>query len=158
MLPCFSMMTDISSTDAIIPNTRTSVRRERIEVIPRGEGRRRWSSEEKQAIVAESLGPDVSIAGIARKHWIGTGQLYGWCHRFLTIRSGKTTCFTRVEPESAPCCFAGPVASRSGLIDVALPGGAMVRVDAQVHEHALRKRAAWSAVGIVDCSAQAASR
>ena len=116
-----------------------SARTQRIEVITRGERRRRWSAEEKQAIVAESLEPSVSIAGIARKHGIGTGQLYGWRHQFLTIRSGKATSFARVELESEPHFFAGPVASRSGLIEIVLPGGAMVRVDAQVDEHALRR-------------------
>jgi len=40
---------------------------QRIELIVRGERRRRWSLEQKQSIVAESLAANVSIAAIARK-------------------------------------------------------------------------------------------
>jgi hypothetical protein len=42
-----------------------SARTQRIEVITRSERRRRWSAEEKQAIVAESAEPNVTVAGIA---------------------------------------------------------------------------------------------
>jgi transposase len=116
-----------------------SARAQRIEVITRGERRRRWSVEEKQAIVAESLEPSVSIAGIARKHGIGTGQLYGWRHQFLTIRPGMAASFARVDLLSEPRRLAGPAKPLSGLIEIVLPGGATVRVDAQVDEHALRR-------------------
>jgi transposase len=133
-------MTDNDSTEASVPSahmsTHMSARRQRIEVITRGERRRRWSAAEKQAIVAESLEPNVSIAGIARKHG---GQLYGWRHRFLANRPAGATSFARVELLSEPHRFAGPVAPRSGLIEIVLPGGAMVRVDAQVDEQALRR-------------------
>jgi transposase len=116
-----------------------SARTQRIEVITRGERRRRWSAEEKQAIVAESLEPNVSIAGIARKHGIGTGQLYGWRHQFLANRPTRATSFACVELQSEPRRLAGPSRSPSGLIEIVLPGGAMVRVDAQVDEQALRR-------------------
>ena len=43
-----------TSTDT---SGRKSARPQRVEVITRGERRRRWSLEEKQAIVAESLTP-----------------------------------------------------------------------------------------------------
>jgi len=116
-----------------------SARPQRIEVITRGERRRRWSAAEKQAIVAESLERNVSIAGIARKHGIGTGQLYGWRHQFLVDRSGKPGSFARVELLSEPRRLAGPTVSSPGLIEIVLPGGATIRVDAQVDEHALRR-------------------
>jgi transposase len=116
-----------------------SARPQRIEVITRGERRRRWSAEEKQAIVAESAAPNVSIAGIARKHGIGTGQLYAWRHQFLINHPGKAASFARVELLSEPPRIAGPAPPRSGLIEIVLPGGATVRVDAQVDEQALRR-------------------
>ena len=47
---------------------RNSARPQRIEVITRGERRRRWSLEAKQAIVAESLEVEVGIV-----HRIGVG-------------------------------------------------------------------------------------
>jgi transposase len=114
-------------------------RPQRIEVITRSERRRRWSVAEKQAIVAESLEPNVSIAGIARQHGIGTGQLYGWRHQFLADRSGKMASFARVELVSGPRHVAGPIVPSSGLIEIVLPGGPTIRVDAQVDEQALRR-------------------
>ena len=120
-------------------SARMSARPQRIEVITRGERRRRWSVTEKQAIVAESLEPYVSIAGIARKHGIGTGQLYGWRHQFLADRSGKPAGFARVELLCDPSRNARPAAALSGLIEIVLPGGPTIRVDAQVDEQALRR-------------------
>ena len=140
------MMMDIDSTEATRDfdqsthmSAHKSARTQRIEVITRGERRRRWSAEEKQAIVAESAAPNVSIAGIARKHGIGTGQLYAWRHQFLVNHPGKAARFARVELLSEPPRLAGPVPPRSGLIEIVLPGGAMVRVDAQVDGQALRR-------------------
>ena len=140
------MMIDIDSTEvtedsdqSTYMSARKSARPQRIEVITRGERRRRWSVEEKQAIVAESAEPNVSIAGIARKHGIGTGQLYCWRHQFLINHPGKAASFARVELMSEPPRLAGPAPPRSGLIEIVLPGGATVRVDAQVDEPALRR-------------------
>jgi len=136
------MMMDIDSpetTEDSDRSTHMSARAQRIEVITRGERRRRWSAGEKQAIVAESAEPNVSIAGIARKHGIGTGQLYAWRHQFLVNHPGKAASFARVEVLSEPLRITGPAASRSGLIEIVLPGGATVRVDAQVDEPALRR-------------------
>jgi transposase len=62
---------------------RKSVRRPRVELITRGERRRRWSIEQKQEIVAESLGPDTTPTEVARKHAISSGLLYTWRQRLL---------------------------------------------------------------------------
>ena len=118
-----------------------SARPQRIEVITRGERRRRWSLEEKQAIVAESLAANVSITGIARRHGIGTGQLYGWRHQLLGRRSGEAAGFARVAIADGPRRLGAPVirlpAEPSGRIEIMLPGGVTVRVDAEVDERAL---------------------
>jgi transposase len=122
---------------------RMSARPQRIEVITRGERRRRWSLEEKQAIVAESLAPNVSLMAVARNHGIGTGLLYAWRHQLLGRRSGEAACFARVELMNEPRRLFGPDAAgsakSSGLIEIVLPGGATVRVDAQVDDRALRR-------------------
>jgi transposase len=119
-----------------------SARPQRIEVITRGERRRRWSVEEKQAIVEESLTPHASIMAIARKYGIGTGQLYNWRHQFLGARSVKTAGFARVDIGNDPHRLTGPIVTApitpTGLIEIILPGGATVRVDAQVDAQALR--------------------
>lgn len=141
------MMTDIDSSAAnegcdrsAHISARMGARPQRIEVITRGERRRRWSVEEKQAIVAESLEPGVTITAIARKHGIGTGQLYGWRHQFLTSsRAGPATNFARVELMGEPPQLSGPIRAPSGLIEIVLPNGPTVRVDAQVDQQALRR-------------------
>jgi transposase len=118
-----------------------STRPQRIEVITRGERRRRWSLAEKQAIVAESYAPHITITAIARKHGIGTGLLYGWRHQLLGNRRGEAAGFARVELSSEPRRLTGPIAAApvapSGLIEIVLPGGVTVRVDAQVDAQAL---------------------
>lgn len=146
LLRCPVMVTDIdlgAASEADESSTHTSARmsahKQRIEVITRGERRRRWSAEEKQAIVLESLAPNVSIAGIARKHGIGTGQLYGWRHQFLVSRPGTTANFARVELLNEPPQGGKPAPARGGLIEIVLPNGLTIRVDVQVDEHALRR-------------------
>ena len=62
---------------------RKSARRPRVELITRGERRRRWSIEQKQEIVAESLGPDTTPTEVARKHAISSGLLYTWRQQLL---------------------------------------------------------------------------
>jgi transposase len=129
------MIADDDITDTHM-STQTSARSARIEVI-RSERRHRWSVEQKRAIVVESRIPGASLAGIARKHGIGTGLLYSWRRRFLGEVSAMTAGFARVElTDAAPII---PAASPSGLIEIILPGGACVRVDARVDERALRR-------------------
>jgi transposase len=144
--------------------TRTSTRTQRVEVITRGERRRRWSIEEKREIVAESLQPGMGPSEVIRKHGISSGQLYTW-RRQLTSRlggelSGPSANFARVDVVVAPRQeMADPMADATtaaaarphsavpliasprveGLIEIVLPGGTSVRVDAQVDGRALRR-------------------
>jgi transposase len=123
--------------------TDMSARAQRIEVITRSERRRRWSAEEKQSIVEESLAPHASIMAVARKHGIGTGQLYQWRHQLLGTGRVKAASFARVAVVDEPYRLSGPVTATSsapcGLIEIVLPGGPTIRVDAQVDEHVLRR-------------------
>jgi len=40
--------------------------------------RRRWSEDEKQAIIAEALQPGVNVSAVARRHGIKPSLLFGW--------------------------------------------------------------------------------
>ena len=136
------MMTDTDvavASNGADESTHMSARTQRIEVITRGERRRRWSAEEKQAIVAESLEPNVSIAAIARKHGIGTGLLYNWRHQFVVKRPSQAAGFARVELLPEPRRLARASVPSRGLIEIVLPDGPIIRVDAQVEEPALRR-------------------
>ena len=54
---------------------RTSSRGSRVELITRGEPRRRWSTEQKQAIAAKSFEPGVSSMDVAREYGISSSNL-----------------------------------------------------------------------------------
>jgi transposase len=117
---------------------------QRIEVITGVERRRRWSWEQKQAIVAESVAPRASPTAIARKYGLNTGQLYTWRRQMLRrVPAVAPAGFARVdvvaESVRPTSSTTNTDAARSGLIEVVLPGGASVRVDGCVDERALRR-------------------
>jgi len=150
---------DVPSIDEGAHTTnRRSARNPRVEVITRGERRRSWTAEQKDQIVAESLGPELTPTEVARKHEISTGQLYTWRQQRLSVQTALVTRagprFAEVElaPAPAPPEAADPkpldAPSRStaatlsrpeGLIEIVLPGRVVVRVDAQVDGRALRQ-------------------
>ena len=104
----------------------------RMEVITGPDHRRRWSREQKQAIVEESLSPRATPAAIARKHGIGTGQLYTWRRQLLRKPSAGTADFARAALTAIP-------ATPSGLIEIILPDRTTLRLGADVGERTLRR-------------------
>lgn len=136
-----------------------STRNQRIEVITRGERRRRWSVEQKLEIAAESLEPGGIADHRARRYRIGTGQLYTWRWQLregqFGERSQLSARFARIavltgpaQPEAAMAnvrheaesTLARTAMTRSGgTIEIVLPGGVSVRVDGQVDSGALRR-------------------
>jgi transposase len=130
---------------------RKSARNQRIELITRGERRRRWSVEQKREIAAESLEPGLSPITVARRYGISSGLLYTWRRHLLEGSLGVTrqpvAKFARVEVMATPADPApavppppaAPSGPMNGMIEIALPGGVSVRVDAQVDSGALRR-------------------
>ncbi len=130
-----------------------SARRPRVEVLSRAERRRSWTAEQKREIVGESLGPELTPTEVARKHGISTGQLYTWRQQMVSFHGAVVSRtrprFTAVDlapappstldpalaPPSAPTAPERPI----GLIEILLPGGVSLRVDAQVDGRALRR-------------------
>jgi transposase len=129
-----------------------------VEVITRGERRRAWSAAQKREIVAESLSGELTPTEVARKHGIGSGLLYTWRQQFLGDGLGMMTrslpSFAQVEiapssvgaepPEPQRVQPAPPMNPElpprlEGLIEIVLPGGVLLRVDAQVDGRALRR-------------------
>jgi transposase len=152
-----------SATDAEAAHTtsRKSARSPTMELIVRGERRRVWTVEQKREIVSESLGPDLTPSEVARKHGIGSGLLYTWRRQLLV---GRVALLTRSGPQFAqveiaetpvqpatlhpePTEVRSPLSTHpspvlrhpEGLIEVVLPSGISVRVDAQVDAQALRR-------------------
>lgn len=147
------VLTDFAAEDAHTIDRR-SARAAPIEVITRGERRRVWTAEQKREIVAESLGPDLTPTEVARKHAISSGLLYTWRQQVLGDQLGLVTrsapSFAQVETTLVPrqvdtpaSKLLEPVSTAAlrpeGLIEIVLPGGVSVRVDAQVDARALRR-------------------
>jgi transposase len=59
-----------------VPNTT-----ERIEVLSSIQRRRRYSLDEKMAVLAEAAQPGMSISYVARRHGISPSLLFGWRRR-----------------------------------------------------------------------------
>src|ERR1700710_1720037 len=77
-----------ASTESTHTTSRRSVPTLRVDLIPRGERRRHWTTEQKQTIAAQSLAPGASPTNIARLHGISTGQLYTWRHALRAAQPG----------------------------------------------------------------------
>src|SRR3984957_17523118 len=107
----------------------------RMDLIPRGERRRRWTIEQKQTIAAQSLAPGASPTDVARLHGISTGQLYSWRQALKAAQPTPANQamgrFARVE--GAPRLTPPDIPARPpGLIEIALSDGTPVRVDAGI--------------------------
>jgi transposase len=114
------------------------------EILTQPERRRRWTSEQKLALVAETLRPGASPTQIARRYGISTGLLYTW--RRLA-RDGELS----LVPVSAPTVEFVPVEivpevtvaadddAGAGIMVIELPGKRRVRVDRHVDAEALRR-------------------
>ncbi|MDO9712607.1 IS66-like element accessory protein TnpA [Paracraurococcus lichenis] len=134
---------------------RTSTRSEVVEVVTRGERRRIWSDEQKRLIVLEAMQPGALVTEVARRWGVGTGLIYTWRRQ---MRQGELGAMPVPAPAFAQVTIASPPAmaepepaapvpevpaeadgSDAGLIEVALPCGATVRVGRDVDEAALRR-------------------
>src|ERR1700745_819456 len=91
---------------------RKSARPARVEIITRGERLRRGTAEQKREIVAESYGGDLTPTEVARKHGIGSGQLYTWRHELLGLQAPMVS---RAMPRFAEVTIAAPVFRRAIL-------------------------------------------
>lgn len=105
--------------------------------------RRRWSVEEKLALVAETKSAPVSR--VARQHGIASGLLFRWRRQFAAKAASGS-----VEPPFIPIALPAPVkegapaslpggVGNGGMIEIELVGGCRLRVDASVDVETLRR-------------------
>jgi transposase len=122
-----------------------------IEIIGRVERRRKWTAQEKAALLAEVETEGGKVRIVARRHRISESLLYNWRAAFkaaatvipspafipLGVLGGSSpqarSRLALPEPESRP--NGGGV----GGIEIVLPNGARVSVDAFVNEKALSR-------------------
>jgi transposase len=130
------------------------------EVLGRVERRRRFSVEQKLAVLTEATAPGASMSAVARRHGLLPAQVYKW-RRLAELGvigvpgASELPAFVAVEiarevpslpaPVSAEKPTAGAGASRrrrrkkAGLIEIELAGGRRVRVDRDVDAAALER-------------------
>ena len=130
----------------------------RAEVLTGPERRRRWSVDQKLAIVSELARPGSSGAVVAQRYGISTGLLYTWRRQAHGLRARSRSLVSGfmpvvVEPEAeaaaAPDAVFAPVVvpargegadmSAGGVMEIELSGGQRLRVDRHVDAEALRR-------------------
>ena len=121
----------------------------RLEVVSTG-ARRRWTSDEKQRIVAESYDGSRLVSVTARRNGLSTSQLFTWRRLAREGRLGGDAApvLVPVEITSMPAPASTVVAqprpspakerAKLGIIEIEL-GGCRVRVDRDVDTDALRR-------------------
>ena len=134
----------------------------RAEVLTGPERRRRWSVDQKLAIVAELARPGSSGAVVAQRYGISTGLLYTWRRQAHGLRARSRSLVPgfmpmviapEVDAVEAPGEVFAPVIvpvvvpgrsegadmSAGGVIEIELSGGRRLRVDRHVDAEALRR-------------------
>ena len=131
-----------------------------VEILPRVERRRKWPDAEKAALLAEVEAEDGKVSVVARRHRIAESLLYTW----RSARKAAAGTAAGAEPfafvpvgvvgradDGSPALLAAPPAPRCarpeqretpervGMIELDLPTGARLRVDACVNETALAR-------------------
>lgn len=61
--------------------------------------RRRWTTEQKLALVEEAMRPGSSVAGVADRHGMSRSLLFEWRRQ---AREGTMPGLVRMEPEASP--------------------------------------------------------
>jgi len=110
--------------------TNSGGRVERLDVILAPGGRRRWTPEAKNRIIAESLEPGANVSEVARRHGIVPQQLYTW-RRCLRERAEAMSFVPAVVERGDGERAVGSLAPASGQI-VIETGTLMIRVPSDV--------------------------
>jgi len=106
--------------------------------------RRKWSRDEKRAIIAELDAPGASVSEVSRRHGIHTSLLFRWRRELASPRASAAVVQSRPAAflpmtVSAPMPPQLPKASppAPARIEIQLTNGRVVRVDASVDADAL---------------------
>jgi transposase len=103
----------------------------RVEVMTGPERRRRWTDEQKQAIVAASVAPGAVVSEVARRADVRPSQIYRWRQELRAVADG----FAQVliaPPETRAAPGADGAACGAPAIEVEFGGRARVRIPAAI--------------------------
>jgi len=129
-----------------------------VEILARVERRRKWTEEEKAALLAEVEAEGGKVSVVARRHRVAESLLYNWraACKAAGQRASELIAFVPLgvvghADDGGPALLAAPQAARPepperrgpdervGMIELDLPTGARLRVDAFVNETALAR-------------------
>jgi transposase len=97
----------------------------RFEVITGPERRRRWSADQKRAIVAESFAPGAVVSEVARRADISPGQIYRWRQELRAAAGFAQVLIAPAEnpePKGVPPCATPAIEVELGAARVRIPG------------------------------------
>jgi len=122
-----------------------------MEIITGVERRRRWRTDEKLRIVAESEAPGAVISMVARRHGVARSQIFEWRRQ---SRSGELATVAMVpeflplrstEPAELPAPLpsrqeqpASSTKSSPGFLELSFPGGVTLRIEGKADVATLR--------------------
>ena len=133
----------------------------RVEILDRPERRRRFSADEKRAILAKTAEPGANVSEVARRHGLFPTQVYKWrrfCElgvigvpgapelpSFVAVHIAGSSVAAPIPTQEAPVIERGASAVTApsdrrhgaGLIEIDVGRGRRIRVDAQVDATAL---------------------
>jgi transposase len=125
-----------------------------VEILARVERGRKWSIEEKAALIAEVEAEGGKVKLVAQRHRISESLLYNWRAAWKAAAAAGSSAAVAFVPlgvvgeadTAAPALLAPPEPpssprreARAGAIEIALPDGSRVSVDAFVNEKALSR-------------------
>jgi transposase len=116
-----------------------------VEIVPRIERRRKWTVEEKAALLAEVEAEGGKVKLVARRHRISESLLYNWRSAWkmaVSMRPPQAPEFVALgvlseAGDGMPAQAAPRPEERIGGIEITLRNGTRLRVDGLVNETAL---------------------
>jgi transposase len=96
-----------------------------VRIITGVERRRRWSAEQKRAVVEAAFAPNAVVAEVARQADINTGLIYRWRRELRQGPAGFAAVVVSGVPDRAVGCGAGDIeVSIGGDIRARIPSSA----------------------------------
>ena len=110
---------------------------ERVEIVSGERRRREWSDKDKLRFVAETYEPGASVSEVARRHDLSPGLLFTWRRMAQgRPRAAESVAMLPVRVTGGPAAPRGRP-PRAARLEIGLPGGIRLKVDAGVDPQAL---------------------
>jgi transposase len=99
----------------------------RVEVITGPERRRRWSDDQKRAIVTASFAPGAVVSEVARRADVSSGQIYRWRQEFRAAAAGFAQVLiapaeSAATNDTTPCVEPAIEVEFAGKVRARIPG------------------------------------